>query len=104
MARISSVFVTLFATCSVLASIANATIEVDTHPEVAYQTIDGFGESDAWRAQFVGKTGLTSESSPPVGQAIIQSDVGYHIRAGGHSIEAYDWQRFLDFADYHFKN
>ncbi|MDT8302737.1 MAG: hypothetical protein RQ760_14740 [Sedimentisphaerales bacterium] len=30
-------------------------------------------------------------------------DAGYHIRKGGHSIEMYDWQRFLDFADYHLK-
>ena len=28
---------------------------VKTRPEVEYQTIDGFGASDAWRAQFVGK-------------------------------------------------
>ena len=51
----------------------------------------------------LGKKGLASESSPPVGEAIIKSDVGYHIRQGGHSIEMYDWQRFLDFADYHLK-
>ncbi len=53
--------------------------------------------------RLLGKKGLTSESSPPVGQAIVESDVGYHIRPGGHSIEMYDWERFLDFADYHFR-
>jgi hypothetical protein len=31
------------------------TIQVVTSPEVEYQVIDGFGASDAWRAQFVGK-------------------------------------------------
>ena len=30
-------------------------LEVKALPEVEYQTIDGFGASDAWRAQFVGK-------------------------------------------------
>ena len=30
-------------------------IEVNTDPSVQYQSIDGFGASDAWRAQFVGK-------------------------------------------------
>lgn len=30
-------------------------LEVKTLPDVRYQTIDGFGASDAWRAQFVGK-------------------------------------------------
>jgi len=53
--------------------------------------------------RLLGKKGLTSENSPPVGKPIIESDVGYHIREGGHSVEMYDWYRFLDFADYHFK-
>lgn len=30
-------------------------IQVECYPEVTYQFIDGFGASDAWRAQFVGK-------------------------------------------------
>ena len=30
-------------------------ITVSTYPEIVYQEIDGFGASDAWRAQFVGK-------------------------------------------------
>jgi O-glycosyl hydrolase len=30
-------------------------IEILTHPGIHYQTMDGFGASDAWRAQFVGK-------------------------------------------------
>jgi len=69
---------------------------------------DGRGEYlSAYHASEVyhlfGKKGLSSESSPPVGEAIIESNVGYHIRKGGHSVEMYDWQRFLDFADYHLK-
>jgi hypothetical protein len=27
----------------------------------------------------------------------------YHIRQGGHSIKKFDWQCFMDFADYHLK-
>ncbi len=30
-------------------------LEIKTNPSIQYQTIDGFGASDAWRAQFVGK-------------------------------------------------
>ena len=48
-------------------------------------------------------TWITSEKSPEAGQAVIESDVGYHIRQGGHSIEKFDWQCFMDFADYHLK-
>ena len=47
------------------------------------------------------KKGLESKESPPIGKAIINSEVGYHIREGGHSIDGFDWQRFMDFADYH---
>ena len=30
-------------------------IQISTYPDIEYQVIDGFGASDAWRAQFVGK-------------------------------------------------
>lgn len=81
---------------------------VYVHSGVEDTWADGRGEYlSAYHASEVyhllGKKGLSSESSPPVGKAIIESDVGYHIRKGGHSIEMYDWQRFLDFADYHLK-
>ena len=81
---------------------------VYVHSGIEDTWADGRGEYlSAYHASEVyhllGKKGLSSESSPPVGQAIIESDVGYHIRKGGHSIEMYDWQRFLDFADYHLK-
>jgi hypothetical protein len=51
----------------------------------------------------LGKKGLDSEASPPIGTALLDGDVGYHVRAGGHSIEMFDWQRFMDFADRHLK-
>jgi hypothetical protein len=53
--------------------------------------------------RLLGKQGLTSKASPPLNDAILDGDVGYHVRAGGHSVELYDWQRFMDFADRHLK-
>jgi hypothetical protein len=53
--------------------------------------------------QLFDKKGLTVPDSPPLNQALIKSSVGYHIRSGGHSVEMYDWERFLEFADYHLK-
>ncbi len=73
----------------------------DTWADGRGEYLSAYHASEVYR--LLGKKGLTSEASPPVGQAILQSDVGYHIRAGGHSIEMFDWERFLDFADYHFK-
>ena len=54
--------------------------------------------------KLLGKKALESAELPEVGKPIIESHVGYHIREGGHSIELYDWQRFMDFADYHLQS
>jgi len=73
----------------------------DTWADPRGEYLSAYHASEVYR--LLGKKGLTSEKSPPVGTPIIKSDVGYHVRKGGHSVEMYDWHRFLDFADYHFK-
>ena len=73
----------------------------DTWADARGEYASAYHASEVYR--LLGKKGLTSEELPPLGAAIIESDVGYHIRAGGHSVEQYDWQRFMDFADYHLK-
>jgi hypothetical protein len=73
----------------------------DTWADGRGEYLSAYHASEVYR--LLGKKGLTSEDSPQVGKAIIESDIGYHIREGGHSVELYDWQRFMDFADYHLK-
>jgi hypothetical protein len=73
----------------------------DTWADGRGEYLSAYYASSVYR--LLGKKGLESEASPPVGEAIIQSDVGYHIREGGHSIEPFDWRKFLDFAEYHLK-
>jgi (4-O-methyl)-D-glucuronate---lignin esterase len=50
--------------------------------------------------RLLGRQGLGVDEWPapdtPVGETI-----GYHVRRGGHDITAWDWARFLDFADRH---
>lgn len=51
-----------------------------------------------------GHPGLTTATPPgvevPVGQ---QTWTGYHMRNGKHDILLYDWDKFMNFADFHFK-
>ena len=51
--------------------------------------------------RLLGRPGLGVREMPlpdrPVGHTI-----GYHLRRGAHDITAYDWARYLDFADRHF--
>ena len=73
----------------------------DTWADPRGEYLSAYHASKVYR--LLGKGGLTSEDSPPLDEAIIESNVGYHIRAGGHSVEMYDLHRFLEFADYHLK-
>jgi hypothetical protein len=49
-----------------------------------------------------GKQGLPSAEMPEIHKPVMNT-VGYHIRAGKHDVTAYDWDRFLDFADKHLR-
>ncbi|MDR1098259.1 MAG: acetylxylan esterase [Tannerella sp.] len=45
---------------------------------------------------------IESDRMPGIHQPVMM-DIGYHIRAGKHDVTDYDWERFMDFADMHFK-
>jgi hypothetical protein len=73
----------------------------DTWADPRGEYLSAYRASQVYR--LLGCQRVSSKASPPAGQAIIESDVGYYIRQGGHSVEMYDWERSLDFADYHWK-
>ena len=50
-----------------------------------------------------GLKGLDAQSIPPVESPVHAGRIGHHIHAGKHDLTEYDWQRFMDFADKHFK-
>jgi hypothetical protein len=52
--------------------------------------------------QFLGSTGLPATQWPPVDQPIL-GRVSYHVRSGGHSVTAFDWEQYLRFCDAYVK-
>ena len=75
--------------------------EKDTWADPRGEYLSAYHASQVYR--LLGEKGLESEESPPLGQAIQTGAVGYHVREGGHSVSAYDWKQFMDFADLHLK-
>lgn len=52
--------------------------------------------------QLYGMKGLNTSDMPKVHQPVMH-DAAYHIREGKHDVKDYDWERFMDFCDMHFK-
>lgn len=71
----------------------------DTWADSRGEYLSAYHASEVYR--LLGKKGLESTETPELRQPIQDSEVGYHIREGGHSIEMYDWLQFMNFADRH---
>ncbi len=53
--------------------------------------------------ELFGLEGITTDKMPPVDEPLAAGHIGYHIRTGKHDLTVYDWQRYMDFADRHFR-
>lgn len=58
--------------------------------------------TDAVYALF-GKKGLSLDKMPEADSPDNKGYVAYHIRTGKHTITAWDWEQYLEFAARHFK-
>ncbi len=57
--------------------------------------------SPLWR--LYGVKGLETAEFPPPDTPIHTGRIGYHLRTGKHNLTEYDWSRYMDFADSHWR-
>ncbi len=57
--------------------------------------------SEAWCV--LGGTGLRGDKFPDVHEPLLDGDIAYHVRTGGHGLKRYDWEQYLKFLDRIFK-
>lgn len=46
---------------------------------------------------------FASDEQPPLDSPIVESAIGYHVRSGFHGLNLYDWERYMEFIEFHFK-
>ncbi len=46
-----------------------------------------------------GVKGMETDKMPGLEQPILDGNIAYHIKRGGHAMHEYDWARYVDFAD-----
>jgi len=54
--------------------------------------------------EVLGVPGLGASPMPPLDAPVATGHIGYHVRRGPHAFTEYDWNRYLDFLDRHFRS
>jgi hypothetical protein len=74
-----------------------ASASEDSHADPRAEFAAAHAAAEIFR--YLGKRGVEPDDFPAPGESRAGGDIGYHLRPGRHDLQAYDWDRFLDFAD-----
>lgn len=80
--------------------VASASEDQWADPKGEYLGLHHAGPAYGLYGHPVLSTATPPEIETPVGR---QTWTGYHMRAGKHDILLYDWEQFMNFADFHFR-
>jgi hypothetical protein len=77
------------------------TASEDVYAVPAAEFLAAKAAEPVWR--LLGRSGLAANTRTAPGMWSIEGTIGFHVREGQHDITAWDWMRFLDFADKHLR-
>jgi len=80
--------------------VASAELDTWADPEGEYLSLFHAGKV----YKLYGLVFFEKEKMPQLNKPVWKGNMGYHIRSGKHDITLYDWEKYLDFTDLHFKN
>ena len=80
--------------------VASATADTWADPHGEFQSANH--AAPVYR--LLGKKPLSVTKLPTANQPLLDGDIGYHIRTGGHSVDPYDWEQFIQFANRYLKS
>lgn len=80
-----------------------ATAQHDLWADSKGQWIGVYNSAPAYEL-YQQKIGYGSEIRPKVNHPIIESTIGFHVRSGTHGFYLYDWEKYMQFIEYHFFN
>lgn len=82
-----------------LAYVASATEDTWADPQAEFRAC--VAAAPVWA--LFGKQGFPVTTFPAAESPLHEGTIGYHLRTGKHDLTEYDWLRFADFADKHWR-